>query len=266
MDEDEYNPTIGLALGAGGARGLAHLGVLKLLKEEGIDIDLVAGTSMGSIIGGLYAAGIPIRYMEKIATEIEWDDLSDITFPRTGLIKGDKILKFIEVLTQKKDFDQLDIPFAAIACDIEKGEHVVLDEGPVAPAIRASIAIPGIFVPYRHNDRVFVDGGVLDRVPVSTVRKMGADLIIAVDIRVNEVNNQINNIFDVLFNTFDIMQYEFQKLKELGADITINPSLTDIHTFDLENTGKCINEGYIAAKKHIDDIRKILRRVSDEKT
>lgn len=261
----EYNPTIGLALGAGGARGLAHIGVLKVLKEEGIDIDVIAGTSMGSIIGGLYAAGIPVNYMEKIAEEIEWDDLSDITFPRTGLIKGDKILKFIEILTQNKDFSELNIPFSAIACDIEKGEHIVLNSGNVSKAIRASIAIPGIFVPYEHQNKVLVDGGVLDRVPVSTVRKMGADVIIAVDIRVNEVNNKINNIFDVLFNTFDIMQYEFQKLNDLGADIQIRPDLNDVDTLELKNSEKCIKEGYNETLKHIDDIRNILRGESNEK-
>ena len=255
----EYNPTVGLALGAGGARGLAHVGVLKVLEEENINIDLIAGTSMGSIVGGFYAAGIPIKYMEKIALELDWDNLSDITFPRTGLIKGDKILKFIEILTQNKDFSELNIPFSAIACDIEKGEHVVLDEGSVARAIRSSIAIPGIFVPFKHKDRKLVDGAVLDRVPVSTVRQMGADIIIAVDIRVNEVNNKINNIFDVLFNTFDIMQYEFQRLKDLGADITIKPNLEDIDTLDLKNTEKCVKEGYKEAVKHIDDIRKIVK-------
>ncbi|MFW5988314.1 MAG: patatin-like phospholipase family protein [bacterium] len=261
----EYNPTIGLALGAGGARGLAHIGVLKVLKEEGINIDLIAGTSMGSIIGGLYAAGIPVNYMEKLAEEIVWDDLSDITFPRTGLIKGDKVLKFFEILTQNKDFSELNIPFSAVACDIEKGEHLVLNSGNVSKAIRASIAIPGIFVPYEHQNKVLVDGGVLDRVPVSTVRKMGAEVIIAVDIRVKEVNNKINNIFDVLFNTFDIMQYEFQKLKDLGADILIQPDLYDVDTLELKNSEKCIKEGYNETLKHIDDIRNILRGVSNEK-
>ena len=262
----DYTPKIGLALGAGGARGLAHVGVLKFLEKENIDIDIIAGTSMGSIIGGLYSAGIPLKYMEKIAEEIDWDTLTDVTFPRKGLIKGNKILKFFEILTQNKTFSELNIPFSAIACDIEKGEQVVINKGSVAKAIRSSIAIPGIFVPYRHQEKMLVDGAVLDRVPVSTVRKMGADIIIAVDIKVKEVNNKIDNIFDVLFNTFDIMQYEFQKLKETGADITINPKLDNIDSLDLDNTDICIYEGYQEAKKYKKEIDSILGRVNNEKT
>jgi len=261
----EKNATIGLALGAGGARGLAHVGVLKFLQEENIKVDIIAGTSIGSIIGGLYSAGIPIKYMEKIAEEIDWDTLTDVTFPRQGLIKGNKILKFLEVLTQNKDFSELNNPFSAIACDIENGEHVVLDKGSVAKAIRSSIAIPGVFVPYRHQGKVLVDGGVLDRVPVSTTRKMGADIIIAVDIQVKDVNNEIDNIFDVLFNTFDIMQYECQKLKESGADITINPQLDNIDTLDLDNAAMCVTEGYRKAKKHKTEIENILGRAKNEK-
>ena len=261
---EDYNPTIGLALGAGGARGLAHIGVIKFLKEKNVNIDIIAGTSMGSIIGGLYAAGIPVKYMEKIAEEIDWDTLTDVTFPRKGLIKGKKILKFFEVLTQNKDFADLNIPFSAIACDIEKGDQVVINSGSVAKAIRASIAIPGVFVPFRHKNRVLVDGAVLDRVPVSTVRKMGADIIIAVDIKVREVNNKIDNIFDVLFNTFDIMQNECQKLKNTGADITINPKLENVDTLDLDNSTICIKEGYNEAKKYTKDINSILGRVNNE--
>ncbi|MGM0437798.1 MAG: patatin-like phospholipase family protein [Bacillota bacterium] len=261
----DYQPTIGLALGAGGARGLAHVGVLKFFEEEKIDIDIIAGTSIGSIVGGLYSAGIPVKYMEKIAEEIDWDTLTDVTFPRKGLIKGNKILKFFEVLTQNKNFSDLNIPFSAIACDIENGEHVVINSGSVAKAIRSSIAIPGIFVPFNHQDRLMVDGAVLDRVPVSTVRKMGADIIIAVDIKVRDVNNKIDNIFDVLFNTFDIMQYEFQKLKDTGADITINPKLEDVDTLNLDNTALSVNEGYQEAKKYKEEIESILGRVNNEK-
>lgn len=254
-------PKIGLALGSGGARGLAHLGVLEALEEENINIDMIAGTSMGSIVGGLYATGIPLKYLKGLADELDWDNISDITFPRTGLIKGKKILTLFELLTQNKDFSELNLPFSAIACDIEHGKHVVLNEGSVAKAIRASIAIPGIFVPFRHQDYWLVDGAVLDRVPVSTVKEMGADLTIAVDIRIDEVNSEINNIFDVLFNTFDILQYELKKLKELGADITIEPDLEEITTFDLENTEMCIEAGYRAAKDSMKEIKNKIRSV-----
>ncbi len=249
---------IGLALGSGGARGLAHLGVIELLEKENIPINVIAGTSMGSIIGGLYASDIPVKYMKGLARELDWDNLSDITFPRKGLIKGEKMLQLFQILTKRKNFSDLKIPFAAIACDIEHGERIVIKTGSVARAIRASIAIPGIFVPFSHQGKYLVDGALLDRVPVSATRKLGADIVIAVDIRISEVNSPVNNIFDVLFNTFDIMQYEFQKLKNSGADITINPDLADITTFDLERSHECIEAGYRAAQKKLPKIKEIL--------
>ena len=260
----ENKPKIGLALGSGGARGLAHIGVLEVLEEENIDIDFIAGTSMGSIVGGLYACGIPLNYLKGLAEELDWDKISDITFPKTGLIKGNKLLQLFELLTQNKEFNDLNIPFAAIACDIEHGKHIVLNEGSVAKAIRSSSAIPGVFVPFKHKGYWLVDGAVLDRVPVSTVRNMGADLTIAVDIRIDEVNSEVNNIFDVLFNTFDILQYELKKLKNLEADISIEPDLEEITAFDLEKTEMCVDAGYRAARDSIKEIKNKIRRVSNE--
>ena len=167
-----------------------------------------------------------LKYMKEIAREIDWDHISDVTFPRKGLIKGDKLLAFLEIITQKKDIEDLKIPFSAIACDIEKGEHIILNKGSLAKAIRASTSIPGIYVPFYHQGRLLVDGGVLDPVPVSTVRKMGADIVIAVDVGVKNVSYTANTIFDILFNTFDIIQRELENYRELQADIIIKPDLT----------------------------------------
>ncbi len=259
MPEKDSDIKIGLALGAGGTRGLAHVGVIEVLKREGINIDMIAGTSIGSLIGGLYASGVPLRYIKGIADVLEWDNITDVTFPRTGLIKGNKLLSFLKIITGNKNFTDLDIPFAAVCCDIESGEHIVINTGSVAKAIRGSISIPGIYVPYFHQDKLLVDGGVLDKIPVSTVKAMGADIVIAVDVGAKTINSKVNNIFDVLFNTFDIMQKQFESLRQLNSDIIIKPCLHDISSFDLENVYKCIDAGSKEAEKSLVEIKTLIK-------
>lgn len=258
MPEKNNDLKIGLALGGGGTRGLAHIGIIEVLEREGINIDMIAGTSIGSVIGGLYACGVPLKYIEGIADVLEWDNITDITFPRIGLIKGNKFLSFTKVITGHKNFDELDIPFSAVCCDIETGEKIIISSGSVADAIRASISLPGIYVPYYHKERLLVDGGIVEKIPISTVKMMGADIIIAVDVGKEDIRTEVNNIFDVLFNTFDIMHKQFNSLRELNADIIIKPSLDNISSFDLENVDKCINAGKKAAEKSLASIKKII--------
>jgi len=253
---------IGLALGSGAARGLAHIPVLEVFENEGIRIDMIAGTSIGSLVGGVYSTGVPIKYIKEIAKELTWDHITDITFPRKGLIKGDKLLSFLEIITQGKNIEDLKIPFRAIACDIESGKHIVLKEGSVAKAIRASTSIPGIYIPFQHQDKVLIDGGVIDPVPVSTVRDMGADIVIAVDVGIKNVQYEANNIFDILFNTFDIIQHELEKHRPLNADIIIKPDLSDCKSFDLDSYEKCFSAGYDAVKNALPRIKDLIKERS----
>ena len=245
---------VGLALGSGGARGFAHLGVLERLEEENIEIDCIAGTSMGSLIGGVYACGAPLKYLKGLAEEIDWNKITDVTFPRLGLIKGDKLLSLLKLLTKEKNFSSLPVSFAAICCDIEKGEKVVIDEGSVARAIRASCSIPGVFLPYEYGERRLVDGAIVNRVPAFTVKEMGADVIIAVDLGVEKVNSSVNNIFDVIINTFNIMQMECYNRNNLNADIIIEPELKGITTYDLDKAERAIKAGYRAADESMEKI------------
>lgn len=253
------NLKVGLALGAGAARGLAHIGVLEVLEREGIDIDIIAGTSIGSLIGGIYALGTPLKYIKGLAKELNWDHITDVTFPRQGLIKGDKLLSFLEIITQGRDISELKIPYAAIACDIEHGEHIVLKEGSLAKAIRASTAIPGIYNPYYYQGRLLVDGAVLDKVPVSTVREMGADIVIAVDVGIQNIDKEVKNIFDILFNTFDIMQHELDKYRKINADIIIKPDLNGFSSFNLDRAEECVSRGFIAAEESLDQIKSVIK-------
>jgi len=176
---------IGLALGAGAAKGFAHIGVLKALEESGVRVDMIAGSSMGAIIGGSYAAGLSPDTLLEIALNSNWIDvlhLLDPVFPTRGFIDGQKIKAFLEDLYGNKKIEDLPIPFAATTVDILKGDLYVINQGSLANAARASSSIPILFNPMSFGDRILVDGGMIDPVPIDVVRSMGADYIIAVNV------------------------------------------------------------------------------------
>jgi len=175
---------VGLALGSGSARGLAHIGVLRAIEEAGIEVDCIAGTSIGAVIGAIYSAdkleGLTERFLQ-----FDWKrivSLLDPVFPRSGLIDGQKIADFVRAHVPAARIEELPIPFRTVATDIMTGEQVVLGTGDLIEAVRASISVPGIFTPVRSNGRILVDGGLVNPVPVSVARAMGADRVIAVDL------------------------------------------------------------------------------------
>ena len=178
-------PRIGLALASGGARGSAHVGVLKVLEREGIKVSAIAGSSIGAMVGGAYAAGASVERIEQ-----EWlnTDLPKVvrsflpTFPRAGLSSGGELRKYLKSMFGDLRIEDLEIPFAAVACDLDTGETVVLREGPLVDALRASSAIPGIFFPVRWGRRILVDGGLVEPLPVRVCRELGAEIVIGVDI------------------------------------------------------------------------------------
>jgi NTE family protein len=175
---------IGLALGSGSARGWAHIGVIQGLLDEGISIDLVCGTSIGAIVGGALAAGA-IDQLDEWVRELSWSDIigfMDVMFPRSGLIEGDKIIKFFKKNFTDPNIEDLSMPFVAVATDLMSGEEVWIREGSLMNAVRASISMPGIFVPFKHEKQWLVDGGLVNPVPVSVCRAMGADIVIAVNL------------------------------------------------------------------------------------
>ncbi len=175
---------IGLALGGGSARGWAHIGVFRALAEADIQIDCVAGTSIGALVGAIYASG-RIALLEEAVLKMDWGRIVsflDVVFPRSGLIDGKKIETFFRGHVQKTHFEDLRLPFAAVATDLRSGSAVVLKSGDLIEAVRASISIPGIFTPVVLDGRVLVDGGLVDPVPVTVARSLGADRVIAVDL------------------------------------------------------------------------------------
>jgi NTE family protein len=177
-------PKIGLALGSGSARGLAHLGVIRAVQEAGIKVDYVAGTSIGALVGAVYAAG-SIDSLESTFQKFDWKKMVsffDVIFPKSGLIDGAKVRDLVRALVRTEVIEALPIPFCAVATDIQSGEEVVISRGDLIEAVRASIAVPGIFTPVRSNGQLLVDGGLVNPVPVSVARAMGADIVIAVDL------------------------------------------------------------------------------------
>ncbi len=253
-------PKVGLALGSGGARGFAHLGVIKVLREEGIPIHLIAGSSMGALVGSFYGAGIEMERLYKLSTAFKRKYFLDFTVPKMGFIAGKKVKDFIKVFTHGKNIEELSIPMGIVATDLLTGEKVVFKTGPVASAVRASISIPGIFVPEKYNGRLLIDGGVSDRVPVSVAKEMGADIVVAVDVARVKRNEEISSIYDVIMQSIDIMQNEIVKNREIAADIMIRPPVEQYSSRAFTNIDEIIAIGEEEAKKYIKQIKTMIEQ------
>jgi NTE family protein len=259
---------IGLALGGGAARGLAHIGVLEVLEKEGIPVDMIAGTSAGAAVGALYAEGKSATRIKKLALDTGWRRLVsmiDLALPRSGFIEGTRIKNLLKSFMGDIDFKDLKIPLSCVATDIRSGEEVVINDGPVLEGVRASISIPVIFAAARWRGRYLVDGGLVNPVPVSTVRKMGAELVIAVNvIPTMGVRLQPSKeakepgIFQSMLHSFYIATYSLVRSNLAGADIVIEPELPHIGYGDFHRIGDSIAQGEIAAKELVEKIKQQL--------
>ncbi|MFD2911162.1 patatin-like phospholipase family protein [Jeotgalibacillus terrae] len=256
----KVNPKIGLALGSGGSRGFAHLGVLKVLERENIKIEYVAGSSMGSLVGALYCAGQSIEDLERLADTFRSKYFMDLTVPKMGFIAGEKFRQFVKLFTHGKKIEELNIPLSIIATDIVNAEKVIFTSGPIDRAVRASTAIPGIFVPEKIDGKLLVDGGVIDRVPASVAKDMGADLVIGVDVSQVKKHAEINTIYDVIIQSIDILQTEIVHLKMTGADILISPKVEQFSSKSFQYAKQIIQLGEEAAEAALPDILKEIER------
>ncbi len=261
---------IGLALGSGAARGLAHIGVLEVLKKEGIPIDMIAGTSAGAAVGAIYAWSTDIDQMKEQALEAGWKKIApliDPSFPKTGLIKGKKIKNLLaSYVGGNIKFSDLKIPFACVATDIETGEEVVIDRGSVPEAVRASISVPAIFTVVKRGDRYLVDGGLVNPVPVSVVKRMGADFIIAVNVmpEVTDRTEKMNkepNIFQIIMQSLYITTYSLVRSSVEDADTVIEPDVANIGAGDFQKALELILRGEQAAQSAIPEIKRGLKNL-----
>lgn len=252
------NPTIGIALGSGGARGFAHVGVLKILEENNINIDFLAGSSMGALVAALYGVGHDMEQLIKFATAFKRKYFLDFTIPKMGFIAGKRVKDFLVLFTHNKNLEDLKIPVHVVATDLINGEKVVIKTGSVADAVRASISIPGIFVPEKINERILVDGGLIDRVPISVTKEMGADIIIGVDVSYVKKDADIKNIYDVIMQSIEIMQMEIMAGYEASSDILIQPDVSLYSSRAFTNIEEIIKIGEEETKKCIPAIKRCI--------
>jgi NTE family protein len=223
---------IGLALGSGVAKGIAHIGVLKVLSAHQIPIDYIAGSSIGALIGALYASGLSIEQMEEVACNIDWKLTAKLfapTLPYSGLVEGKRIRQFISSLIGDKNFEDTIVPFAAVTTDMLTGEEFTIKSGSLIEAVRASISIPGIFTPVQYQNRLLVDGGVVNPVPVDVTREMGADIVIAINV-MSSLNAKAKNI--ILPD-----ETSLQKIRHATTSTILNSRLTELvkNKIDLSN-------------------------------
>ncbi len=268
---------IGLALSSGAARGLAHVGVLRVLQKEGIPIDLIAGTSAGAVIGAGYAWSQDVAWITRGALDASWKRMApliDPSLPKTGLIKGKKIKDLLATyIGGDIKFSDLKLPFACVATDIDTGEEVVIDSGSVPEALRASISIPGIFSIVKREGRYLVDGGLTTPVPVDVVRRMGADFVIAVNVnpdvadRMGKMSKQRvearkePNIFQVMMQSIYITTYSLARTSLVDADVVIEPDLAHIGAGDFNKARELITRGRQAAQNAIPEIKRKLENL-----
>ncbi len=217
---------IGLALGGGAARGYAHIGVLKILERERIPVDLIAGTSMGSLVGAYYACGFRSSELEEIAIATKRRHIGSIGFSKKGLLSTRKITKMLSRNIGSRTFQDLAIPLSIVTTDILTGEEVVISTGSVKEAVLASISIAGVFPPREVDGRLLIDGGYVNQVPVSVVRNMGADFVIAVDVGfLAEKRDKYNNAIQISMRAIDIMAKKLMAMEEKDADVIIKPDV-----------------------------------------
>jgi NTE family protein len=255
-------PKVALVLGGGAARGFAHVGVIRVLEQEKIPVDLVVGTSVGSLIGAIWAADQNSFELEWAAFQLEKDQMLDYGLLTAvmgmGLAKGEKLEAFVRSHVKARNIEELKIPFAAVATDLNWGQEVVLDRGPVARAVRASSAIPGVFQPVTHMGKLLVDGGVVDNIPVAVARKKGADVVVAVDISENLGNTHITNLVDVLLQATNIMFALNVEHARKDADVLVQPKVGDVAMLDFSQKKRCMEAGIAAAREAVPRIRQAI--------
>ncbi len=255
----EKRPVVGLALGGGMARGCAHVGVLRELERNGIPIDLLAGTSVGSLIGGAYAAGMTPDQIENLAMTISWSDLGRPTVSLLGFYNSERTEDYVKKKFPITEFEKTRIPFGAVATDIQTGRMVVFTEGSMPLAIRASCAMPVFYTPVMVNGRMMVDGGLVGHIPASVARMMGADIVIAVDINSQHLPiPQPTNLFTIMSQSLSVMGRSAVSYIHADADLVIRPQIENVRPDDLSKAAEMIVAGEEAARRVIPKIRRLL--------
>jgi NTE family protein len=252
-------PMMALVLGGGAARGFAHIGVIKVLEANGLIPDLIVGTSAGSVVGALYASGISGFELQRLALAIDESTFSDWTIRGRGVFKGEALASYVNKQVQGRPIEKLPRALAVVATDIRSGESAVFQRGDTGTAVRASSAVPGIFAPVRIGDREYVDGGLTHPVPAAIARRLGAEVVIAVDISSKPADQEVSSTLDVLLQTFTIMGNRVSQYELAQADVVIRPALNGLKGIDFASRNLAILEGERAATSALDQMRMKLK-------
>ena len=251
-------PRIALALGGGAAKGFAHVGAIKALEAQGIRPDIVVGTSAGSLVGALYASGLDGFELQRVALDMKESMVSDWSLPDRGVFKGEALQEFVNKAVQNRTLEQLPRKCAIVATDLQSGQIIVFERGDTGTAVRASSSVPGVFQPVRISGREYVDGGLVSPVPVKVARRLGADIVIAVDISTQPSQKPLRDTIDVLLQTFTIMGNAIAATELPDADVVIRPDISRLSSLDFGSRHLAILEGERAGQAAIPDLRRKL--------
>ncbi len=255
---------IAIVLGAGASKGFAHIGVLKILESNKIPLHMIIGTSAGSFVGSLYAYGYNAFELQKLSFAIEKDDIVDLTIPDNGFVKGEKLEAYINRTLRNAPMEKLRIPFYAVATDIQSGSEVVFGNGNTGTAVRASCSIPGIFRPVNISGRMYVDGGVVSPVAVDAARRLGADVVIAVDISGDVATTAPTGTIDTILQAITIMNSKLSAIQLSRADVVIKPKVGFIGSADFSKRHEATLEGEKATLEVLPKIQEIINKLRQE--
>jgi NTE family protein len=255
---------VALVLGAGASRGFTHIGALKILEANRVPIHLIVGTSAGSFVGCLSAYGFTAFQIQSLSFSIEKGDIADLTVPDNGFIKGEKLESYVNHLVNNTPIEKMRTPFYAVATNIQSGEEVVFATGNTGTAVRASCSIPGIFQPVKIGAHTYVDGGLVSPVAVDYARKMGADLVIAVDISTGANNAPPQTTMETIMQSVNIMYSKIAQNQLCRADVVIRPSVSHIGSTDFSKRHEAVMEGEKAAMEAMPAIKKALDKLRTE--
>lgn len=260
--EGEGRPRVGLALGGGFARGIAHVGVLRALEDAEIRVDYIAGTSVGALIGAAYASGATLEEMARQGSETRFRDFGRWTLSRMGMASNERMDDFLRKFTTAKYFEELKIPLSIVATDLISGESVYFSDGEIGPPMRGSCAYPGLFLPVEYRNHFLVDGFLTEAVPTGAARAMGAEFVIAVHLEPGLLHQRPRNTVEVISRSFSIMQATAKMPWPQGADVIIEPEVHDYLWDDFEKTPELIVAGESATRSAMHLIRAGLARRS----
>lgn len=255
---------IALVLGAGASKGFAHVGVLKILEANKIPIHMIVGTSVGSVIGSIYAYGLNAFELQKLSFSIEQKDIVDLTIPDNGFIKGEKLEEFVNKILKNTPMEKLKIPFYAVATDVQNGQETVFGRGNTGQAVRASCSIPGVFRPVKVGDRMYVDGGVVSPVAVDAAKRLGADVVIGVDISAGAERTPPGNTIETLLQSINIMYSKLAAIQLAQAAVVIRPKVGHIGSSDFSKRHEAILEGEKTTLEVLPQIMQIIHQLRQE--